>query len=194
MKNTFKIGDKVRVVKFKDFVCKEYASFLGQVFTVKGVFSGGVTTISPNTSFSGLFFYNEEIELVEDTPVAKELTYKVGDCIKVKKISHPCSEDVYDALFGNKFSVYEVDRFGVLTSEGYYLYFDEIELTTPDTVSSHVTTIPDKKNIAWAVVDKRTGKVEWIRQTRSVARKLAQSQNETSTNIYQVKKIEFNFV
>ena len=130
MKNTFKIGDKVRVVKFKDFVCKEYASFLGQVFTVKGVFSGGVTTISPNTSFSGLFFYNEEIELVEDTPVQEK----------------------------------------------------------------QEVAIKQQKNHAWAVVNKDTGKVEWIRQTRRVAHKLAQSQKETSTNIYQVKKIEFNFV
>jgi len=130
MKNTFKIGDKVRVVKFKDFVCKEYASFLGQVFTVKGVFSGGVTTISPNTSFSGLFFYNEEIELVEDTPVQEK----------------------------------------------------------------QEVAIKQQKNYAWAVVNKDTGKVEWIRQTRRVARNLVKIWEESSKCGYQVKKIEFNFV
>lgn len=129
MKNTFKIGDKVKVVKFKDFVCKEYASFLGQVFTVTAVQSRGVSTASPIKSFSGLFFYNEEIELVEDTPV------------------------------------------------------QEKQEVVPK----------QQKNHAWAVVNKDTGKVEWIRQTRSVARRLAKFQNETSNPIYQVKKIEFNF-
>lgn len=128
MKNTFKIGDKVKVVKFKDFVCKEYESFLGQVFTVTSVGERGVSTTSPNRSFSGLFFYNEEIELVKEEPTPKEV------------------------------------------------------VPTP------------KKNIAWAVVDKSTGEVKWIRQPRSVARKLAKFQNETSNHIYQVKKIEFNFV
>ena len=103
MKNTFKIGDKVKFVKFKNFVCKEYESFLGQVFTVTGVQSRGVSTASPIRSFSGLFFYNEEIELVEDTPVQ-------GKQEVVPK---------------------------------------------------------QQKNHAWAVVDKSTGKVEWIRQTFS---------------------------
>lgn len=189
---TYKIGDKVKVVKLITFSCKEYESFVGQVFTVTGVLSRGVSTTSPNTSFSGLFFYDEEIELVEDTPVAKELTYKVGDCIEVKKIPHPCSEDPYDAVIGKKFSVCEVNSFGVLTSEGYYFYFDEIELTTPDTVSSRLTTIPDKKNHAWAVVNKDTGSVEFIRMTRKSARDVASYWNQARSR-YQVKKIEFNF-
>lgn len=194
MKKTFKIGDKIKVVKLNTFVCKEYESFIGEVVTVTGVLSRGVSTTSPSTAFSGLFFYNEEIELVEDDLVANALPYEVGNCIKVKKISHPCSDHVYDAVVGKKFKVKGVDTYGVYTPEGYYFYFDEIELTTPDTVSSHATTVPNKKNHAWAVVNKGTGKVEWIRQTRSVARKLAQFQNETSAHLYQVKKIEYNFV
>lgn len=130
MKKTFKIGDKVKVVKLNTFTCKEYESFIDQVFTVKGVLSRGVSTESPIPAFSGLFFYNEEIELVEDTPVQEKQ-----------------------------------------------------EVATKQ-----------QKNHAWAVVNKSTDKVEWIRQTRSVARKLAQFQNETSASLYQVKKIEYNFV
>ena len=127
---TYKIGDKVKVVKLNTFVCKEYESFIGEVVTVTCVLSRGVSTTSPSTAFSGLFFYNEEIELVEDTPVQEKQ-----------------------------------------------------EVATKQ-----------QKTHAWAVVNKSTGKVEWIRQTRSVARKLAQFQNETSTHLYQVKKIEYNFV
>lgn len=136
----FKIGDKVKVLKLESFVCKEYESFLGQVFTVTGVFSHGVSTTSPNTSFSGLFFYNDEIELVKDEPTPQEV-------VSPSQVSQ----------------------------------------------SQEVVSTP-KKSIAWAVVNKATGKVEWIRQTRSVARKLAKFQNETSTHVYQVKKIEYEFV
>lgn len=130
MQHNFKVGDKVKVVKLITFSCKEYESFVGQIFTVTNVLSRGVSTTSPSTAFSGLFFYNGEIELVEDTTVQE---------------------------------------------------------------NQEVAT-KQQKNHAWAVVNKGTGKVEWIRQTRSVARKLAQFQNETSTHLYQVKKIEFNFV
>ena len=86
-----------------------------------------------------------------------------------------------------------------------FFYFNEIELVkdeptpqevvSPSQVSQSQEVVPTpKKSIAWAVVNKATGKVEWIRQTRSTARKLAKFQNETSTHVYQVKKIEFNFV
>lgn len=194
MKKTFKVGDKIKVVKLNTFVCKGYESFIGQVFTVTGAHSRGVSTTSPSTAFSGLFFYNEEVELVEDDIVVNALLYEVGNYIKVKKITHPSSTVFHDAAVGKNFKVEGVDAYGVSTPEGYYFYFDEIELTTPDTVSLHETTVPNKKNHAWAVVNKGTGKVEWIRQTRSVARKLAQFQNETSTHLYQVKKIEYNFV
>lgn len=128
MQHNFKVGDRIKVVKLKNYVCKEYSSFLGQVFTVKSVLDHGVSTESPTLSFSALFFYNEEIELVKDDQITKNVT--------------------------------------------------------PDETKSH----------AWAIVNKSTGKVEWIRQTRSVARKLAQFHNETSTRLYQVKKIEYNFV
>ena len=128
MQHSFKVGDKIKVVKFKNFTCKEYKSFLGQVFTVKGVFSGGVTTISPNTSFSGLFFYNEEIELVGDTPVREK----------------------------------------------------------------QEVAVKQQKNHAWAVVNKSTGKVEWIRMTRRSARSMVAILKDTE-NSYKVKKIQYNF-
>lgn len=129
MKKTFKIGDRVKVVKLITFVCKEYESFIDQVFTVTGVLSRGVSTTSPSTAFSGLFFYDEEIELVEDTPVQEKQ-----------------------------------------------------EVATKQ-----------QKNHAWAVVNKSKDKVEFIRLTRKSARDVVKYWNQTH-NVYQVKKIEFNFV
>lgn len=134
MQNTFKVGDKVKVVKLKSSGTPlPYHGFIDQTFVINAVSSSkhGVSCKSPPGSiYTNLFFYNEEIELVKDEPIIQEVT----------------------------------------------------------------PTPKKQKNIAWAVVDKSTGKVQWIRQTRSVARKLAQFQNETSTHLYQVKKIEFNFV
>jgi len=132
MQNTFKVGDKVKVVKLKSRGTPlSYQGFIDKTFVVNAVSSSkhGVSCYPPPGSiYNNLFFYNEEIELVKDEPIIQEV------------------------------------------------------VSTP------------KKNHAWAIVDKSTGKVQWIRQTRSVARKLAQFQNETSTHLYQVKKIEFNFV
>lgn len=132
MQNTFKVGDKVKVVKLKSSGTPlSYHELIDQTFVINEVSSSkhGVSCKPPPGSiYTNLFFYNEEIELVKDEPIIQE-----------------------------------------------------------------VTPAP-KKNHAWAVVDKSSGKVQWIRQTRSVARKLAQFQNETSTHLYQVKKIEFNFV
>jgi hypothetical protein len=132
MQNTFKVGDKVKVVKLKSVGTPlSYHEFTDKTFVINAVPSSkhGVSCKPPpGSTYANLFFYNDEIELVKDEPIIQEV------------------------------------------------------VPTP------------KKNIAWAVVDKGTGKVQWIRQTRSVARKLAQFQNETSTHLYQVKKIEFNFV
>lgn len=135
MQNTFKVGDKVKVVKLKSVGTPlSYHEFTDKTFVINAVPSSkhGVSCKPPpGSTYANLFFYNEEIELVkdEDEPIIKEIT----------------------------------------------------------------PTPKKQKNHAWAVVDKSTGKVQWIRQTRSVARKLAQFQNETSTHLYQVKKIEFNF-
>lgn len=128
MQNTFKVGDKIKVVKFTHSFPSRYKKFIDQEFYVLETGDDGVSIEDPDKVTSFIFFYNEEIELVKEEPIPQEVT------------------------------------------------------PTP------------KKNHAWAVVDKSSGKVQWIRQTRSVARKLAQFQNETSTHLYQVKKIEFNFV
>ena len=134
MQNTFKVGDKVKVVKLRSSGTPlPYHGFIDQTFVINAVSSSkhGISCKAPPGSiYTNLFFYNEEIELVKDEPIFQEVT----------------------------------------------------------------ATTPKKKNIAWAVVDKSSGKVQWIRQTRSVARKLAQFQNETSTHLYQVKKIEYDFV
>lgn len=130
MQHNFKVGDKVKVVKLNTYLaCKEYKSFVGQIFTITNVLSRGVSTTSPSTDFSGLFFYNEEIELVEDTPVQEKQ--------EVAAKQH--------------------------------------------------------KNHAWAVVNKGTGKVEWIRMTRRSARSMVAILKDTESN-YKVKKIEYDFV
>lgn len=129
MKKTFKIGDRVKVVKLITFACEEYESFIGEVVTVTGCNSRGVSTTSPSTALSGLFLYNEEIELVEDTPVQEKQ-----------------------------------------------------EVSTKQ-----------QKTHAWAVVNKSKDKVEFIRMTRKSARDVAKYWNQAH-NVYQVKKIEFNFV
>ena len=131
--NSYKVGDKVKVVKLKSSGTPlSYHGFIDQTFVINAVSSSkhGISCKAPPGSiYTNLFFYNEEIELVKDEPI-----------------------------------------------------FQEVTATAP------------KKNHAWAVVDKSSGKVQWIRQTRSVARKLAQFHNETSTHLYQVKKIEYEIV
>lgn len=131
-------------------------------------------------------------------------TFKVGDKVKVVKLTHPHCESLKEEI-GKEFVIHERSSRGVTNRNGDWFYNNELELVkdepTPQEVvsplqvkqSQEVVPTP-KKSIAWAVVNKATGKVEWIRQTRSVARKLAKFQNETSTHVYQVKKIEFNFV
>lgn len=126
---TYKIGNKVKVVKLNTFVCEEYESFIGQVVTVTGINSRGVSTTSPSTAFSGLFLYDEEIELVEDTTVQEKQ-----------------------------------------------------EVATKQ-----------QKTHAWAVVNKSKDKVEFIRMTRKLARDVTKYWNQAH-NVYQVKKIEFDFV
>lgn len=131
-------------------------------------------------------------------------TFKVGDKVKVVRLTHPHCESLKKEI-GKEFMVHTRSSSGISNQNSDWFYNDEIELvkdeTTPQEVvspsqvsqSQEVVSTP-KKSIAWAVVNKATGKVEWIRQTRRVARKLAKFQNETSNHVYQVKKIEFNFV
>ena len=142
MQNTFKVGDKVKVVKFTQSMPQRYHTFINREFLV--VWAGGpnrgVEVKDPDSPCNVLFFYNDELELVKDEPAPQEI-------VSPSQVSQ----------------------------------------------SQEVVSTP-KKSIAWAVVNKATGKVEWIRQPRRVARKLAKFQNETSTHVYQVKKIEFNFV
>lgn len=140
MQNTFKVGDKFRVVKFSTNPPERYFKCLGQVFTVVEVSATRTFTIDPKCDSAYLCFFNNEIELVKDEPAPQEV-------VSPSQVSQ----------------------------------------------SQEVVSTP-KKSIAWAVVNKATGKVEWIRQTRSTARKLAKFQNETSTHVYQVKKIEYEFV
>ena len=131
-------------------------------------------------------------------------TFKVGDKVKVVRLTHPHCESLKKEI-GKEFVVHKSSSGGISNLNGDWFYNNEIELVkdepTPQEVvspsqvsqSQEVVSTP-KKSIAWAVVNKATGKVEWIRQPRRVARKLAKFQNETSTHVYQVKKIEFNFV
>lgn len=145
MQNTFKVGDKIKVVKFSTNPPERYFKYIGQVFTVVDVDvvdfgAAGTYTIDPEYDSTYLCFYNNEIELVKDEPAPQEVV-------------------------------------------------------SPSQVSQSQEVVPTpKKSIAWAVVNKATGKVEWIRQPRRVARKLAKFQNETSNHVYQVKKIEYEFV
>ena len=198
MQHTFKIGDKVRqkdeaVVKASDGSCLHKSQELaGKILTVTEVEVDGYLhfdRLKEDIPYS--IYCQERFELVEE---AKEQhNYKVGGYVKVKKITHQYANGLYDNVIGKKFKINAVEDVAVSTVDGYYFYFDEIEPTVPDVITSPVTPAP-KKNHAWAVVDKSTGKVEWIRQTRRVARKLAQFQNETSTHLYQVKKIEYEIV
>ena len=196
MQNTFKVGDKVRqkdeaVVIASDGSCLYKSQELaGKVLTVTDVEVDGYLhfdRIKEDIPYS--IYCWERFELVEETK--EQHNYKVGGYVKVKKLTHQYASGLYDNVVGKKFKVNAVENVAVSTVEGYYFYFDEIEPTTPDVITSPVTP---KKNHAWAVVNKATGKVEWIRQTRSTARKLAKFQNETSNPVYQVKKIEYNFV
>ena len=119
-------------------------------------------------------------------------------------MTHPHCESLKKEI-GKEFVVHKSSSGGISNLNGDWFYNNEIELVkdepTPQEVvsplqasqSQEVVSTP-KKSIAWAVVNKATGKVEWIRQTRRVARKLAKFQNETSTHVYQVKKIEYEFV
>lgn len=131
-------------------------------------------------------------------------TFKVGDKIRVVKLTHPHCESLKKEI-GKEFVVHTSSARGITNRNDDWFYNNEIELVkdeptpqevvSPSQVSQSQEVVPTpKKSIAWAVVNKATGKVEWIRQTRRVARKLAKFQNETSTHVYQVKKIEFNFV
>lgn len=199
MQNTFKVGDKVRQ-KDEDVVKASDGSYLyksqelvGKVLTVIEVEGKEYLHFDRiKEDIPHRVYCWERFELVESKE-EQEHTYKVGGYVKVKKLTHPYASGLYDNVVGKKFKINAVEDVAVSTVEGYYFYFDEIEPTTPDVITSPVVPTP-KKNHAWAVVDKSTGKVQWIRQTRSVARKLAKFQNETSTYVYQVKKIEFNFV
>ena len=139
MQNTFKVGDKIKVVKFSTNPPERYFKYLGQEFTVAEVSADKTFTIDPEYAFTYLCFYNNELELVKEEPTPQVVV-------------------------------------------------------SPSQVSQSQEVTKPVKNHAWAVVNKATGKVEWIRQTRSVARKLAKFQNETSTHLYQVKKIEYAFV
>ena len=129
-------------------------------------------------------------------------TFKVGDKVKVVELRSSGTPLHYHGFIDKTFVINLVSssKHGVSCTPppgsiypNLFFYNEEIELVKEEPIPQEVTPTP-KKNIAWAVVDKSTGKVQWIRQTRSVARKLAQFQNETGTHLYQVKKIEFNFV
>ena len=129
-------------------------------------------------------------------------TFKVGDKVKVVKLRSSGTPLPYHGFIDQTFVINAVSssKHGVSCKPppgsiypNLFFYNEEIELVKDEPIFQEVVSTP-KKNIAWAVVDKSSGKVQWIRQTRSVARKLAQFQNETSTHLYQVKKIEYNFV
>ena len=131
-------------------------------------------------------------------------TFKVGDKVKVVKLTHPHCESLKKEI-GKEFVVHTRSWCGISSRNGDWFYNNELELVkdeptpqevvSPSQVSQSQEVVPTpKKSIAWAVVNKATGKVEWIRQPRSVARKLAKFQNETSNHLYQVKKIEYDFV
>ena len=136
MQNTFKVGDKVKLVRLTPPHCESLKKEIGKEFVIHKSSSRGISNLN------GDWFYNDEIELVKDEPTPQEV-------VSPSQVNQ--SQEV-------------------------------------------VSTAKEQKNHAWAVVTKATGKVEWIRQTRRVARKLAKFQNETSTHVYQVKKIEYNFV
>ena len=121
-------------------------------------------------------------------------TFKVGDKVKVVKLTHPHCESLKKEI-GKEFVVHTSSSRGITNQNSDWFYNDEIELVKDEpTPQEVVSTAKEQKNHAWAVVNKATGKVEWIRQPRRVARKLAKFQNETSTHVYQVKKIEYEFV
>lgn len=147
---------------------------------------------------------------MQNTFKVGEVSYKAGDKIRVVELAY-AAPSRYQKFIGETFVVVEAGKDGVSLDDPdqialyNFFYFNEIELVkdeptpqevvSPSQVSQSQEVVPTpKKSIAWAVVNKATGKVEWIRQTRRVARKLAKFQNETSTHVYQVKKIEFNFV
>lgn len=198
MQNTFKVGDKVRqkdeaVVKASggSYLYKSQ-ELVGKVLTVIEVEVKGYLHFDRiKEDIPHQIYCWERFELVEEAN--EQHNYKVGGYVKVKKLTHQYASGLYDNVVGKKFKINAVEDVAVSTVDGYYFYFNEIETTVPDVITSPVTPAP-KKNHAWAVVDKATGKVEWIRQTRRVARKLAQFQNETSTHLYQVKKIEYEIV
>lgn len=198
MQNTFKVGDKVRQ-KDEDVVKASDGSYLyksqeliGKVLTVIEVEGRDYLHFDRiKEDIPHRVYCWERFELVEEAN--EQHNYKVGGYVKVKKLTHQYASGLYDNVVGKKFKINAVEDVAVSTVEGYYFYFDEIEPTTPDVITSPVTPTP-KKNHAWAVVDKSTGKVKWIRQTRSVARKLVKIWEESSKGGYQVKKIEFNFV
>lgn len=132
MQHNFKVGDRIKVVKLNPTgTPSEYNDFVGKTFEIVTVSEHGVSCNAPrwNVIFNKLFFYNEEIKLVENRPVQEKQ--------EVAAKQH--------------------------------------------------------KNHAWAVVNKGTGKVEWIRMTRRSARGMAALAKDTE-NKYKVKKIEYNFV
>ena len=198
MQNTFKVGDKVRqkdeaVVKASDgSYLYKIQELVGKVLTVIEVEGKEYLHFDRiKEDIPHRVYCWERFELVEEAN--EQHNYKVGGYVKVKKLTHQYASELYDNVAGKKFKINAVEDVAVSTVEGYYFYFDEIEPTTPDVITHPATPTP-KKNHAWAVVNKATGKVEWIRQPRRVARKLAKFQNETSNHVYQVKKIEYEFV
>ena len=198
MQNTFKVGGKVRqkdeaVVKASDgsYLYKSQ-ELVGKVLTVIEVEGKEYLHFDRiKEDIPHRVYCWERFELVEEAN--EQHNYKVGGYVKVKKLTHQYASGLYDNVVGKKFKINAVEDVAVSTVDGYYFYFDEIEPTVPDVITSPVVPTP-KKNHAWAVVDKSTGKVKWIRQTRSVARKLVKIWEESSKGGYQVKKIEFNFV
>lgn len=133
MQHNFKVGDRIKVVKLNPTgTPSEYNDFVGKTFEIVKVSGHGVSCNAPrgNVIFSMLFFYNEEIELVENRPVQEK---------------------------------------------------------------QEVVPEQQQKNHAWAIVNKATGEVEWIRMTRRSARSMAALAKDTENN-YKVKKIEYDFV
>ena len=72
MQNTFKVGDKVKVVKFTHSFPSRYKEFIDQEFYVIQAAREGVSIEDPDKVTSFIFLYNEEIELVKEAPKKKK--------------------------------------------------------------------------------------------------------------------------
>lgn len=125
--------------------------------------------------------------------------FKVGDRVKCVKFTHSFPSR-YEKFIGNEFNVVIVSENGLSINDPddptgtVFLYFDEVELIKDaQTIQDVVNVVPSiKKNHAWAVVNKATGEVEWIRMTRRSARSMVAILKDTESN-YKVKKIEYDF-